>query len=487
MKIALVLPPITLQERYNRAIALVAGSLPPLGLLSIASVLKEAGHEIVVLDGTIRTFVEILKALEAFKPEVVGVTSMTLMWPKVKILSREIKARWPHINVIVGGVHPSIVREKAFEEIPDIDAVAWGEGEFSMLEYIKKIEDKTEPRIDGLSYKTAGGLVKGGERKPISDLDSLPIPDRSLLPIAEYTGAFEQYRRVPITNMMTSRGCPFQCLFCLPGLLGPGVRYRSPEKVMEEIVYLVNTFGIKDIAFWDDTFTLNKKRVLAICDYLKSGKTGVIWSAQARADTMDEELARNMAEAGCWKIFFGIESLVQKNLDTLKKQESVEEIFNAVRAAKKFGIEVEGSFIFGIPNETYAEGRETIRLARILDLDYAKFFYLTPYGALLKDAEKYGTLMSKDTAGSSSGSSLVFVPYSMTAQELRKLYSQAYIKFYFRWRVIYRRLKKMNNLLEVKKNLFGFLALTFFVLEAVSRVFNGRCRVDRDPRTPGKS
>ena len=125
MRVALILPPITLKERYNKAIAYVAGSLPPLGLLSIATVLKNSGHEVIVLDGSMRSFSDIMLEIEVFKPDVAGITAMTIMWPKVKILSSELKKRWPSLNIIVGGVHASIIRESALSELPDVDAVAW--------------------------------------------------------------------------------------------------------------------------------------------------------------------------------------------------------------------------------------------------------------------------------------------------------------------------------------------------------------------------
>ncbi len=472
MKIALVLPPISLEERYNRALAHITGSLPPLGLLSIATVLKNSGYDAIVLDGAMRSFGDIMMEIEQYRPGVVGITTMTLMWPKVKFLSGELKKKWPALNIIVGGAHASIIRERALFEIPHIDAVAWGEGEFSMLEYIQSF-DKPDfvKAIDGIAFRTKeGGIVIGGDRDPIENLDTLPIPDRSLIPVIKYIGAIEQYKKLPVTNMVTTRGCPFKCIFCLPDLLGRGVRFRSAEKVIEEIKYLINEFGIRDIAFWDDIFTLNKKRLFSICERIIEEKLKFIWSAQARADCVSPDMIEIMARAGCWKLFFGVESLVQKNLDTLKKEETVEQIFEAIKFTKKAGIETEASLIFGIPGETFEEGLETIRLIKKLNPDYAKFYYLSPYGGLLQDIKKYGTLVTEDEK-SLSGSVITFVPFSMTKAELFKLYHMAYRKFYFRPKVIYRRLKKIFNLLELKKSLNGLLALWAFFTDDLKNRF----------------
>ena len=461
MKVALVLPPITLEERYNKAVARMAGSLPPLGLLSIATLLKNEGHDVIVLDGSTSSFNEIMEEIGRFLPSVVGITAMTLMWPKVKFLTMKLKERWPHINIIIGGAHATILKEKALAEIPHIDAVAWGEGEFSIIEYIKSVNDQSgNAPIGGIAFRRKdGSIVAGGNRKPIEDLDALPIPDRRFVPVTKYVAAFEQYKKLPITNMITTRGCPFKCIFCLPDLLGKKVRYRSADKVIEEIEYLLREFGIKDIAFWDDTFTVNKKRVFAICERIIEKKMKFIWSAQARADCVTPEMLDIMAHAGCWKLFFGVESLVQKNLDTVRKGETVEQIFQAVRWTKEAGIEVEASFILGIPGETFEEGLETIKLAKKLDPDYAKFFFLSLWNTdFLKEAKKYSTVLS-ESEENFSGNTVMFVPFSMTKEELHKLYYTAYRQFYFRPKMIFKRLKKICNPLEFKKSVDGLCAL----------------------------
>jgi anaerobic magnesium-protoporphyrin IX monomethyl ester cyclase len=466
MKIALILPPINLEERYNKAIAQVAGSLPPIGLLSIGTILKEAGHKVIVLDGSITSLNMILKSLANFNPDIVGITAMTLMWTKLKKLSEEIKSRWPNTKIIVGGVHATLIKDKALAEVVYTDAVAWGEGEFSMLEFVETLaKGKLENPIAGIAFRgNAGTIIKGPDRPAIENLDELPIPDRTLVPTVNYLPAFEQYKKLPATNMVTTRGCPFQCLFCLPDLLGKKVRYRNSAKVLEEIEYLVHDFGIKDIAFWDDTFTLNKNRVKEICQGITDRKIPVIWSAQARADCVTQDMLDLMARAGCWKLFYGVESLVQKNLDMLNKGETVEQIFAAINMTHKAGIEIEGSFIFGIPGETYEEGLQTIMLSKKLDLDYAKFFTLSPYGRLLESVEKYGTITTRKEQDY-HGNIITFVPFSMTKIELKKLYLKSYRDYYIRPRMIFKRLKKIGNIHELKKTIRGFFALLFFLFD----------------------
>ena len=472
MNVVIILPHISLAERYNKALARATGALPPLGIMSIGTVLKEAGHNVKILDGFIQPYNEIITEIERFSPVVIGISASTPMWKKVRLLSGALKEKWPNVKIIVGGPHASIIKEEALIEIPHIDAVAWGEGEFSMLEYVESCMDSDSSKpIDGIAIRQKdGSFIIGRDRDPIKDLDLLPMPDRSLIPIKMYTGAMEQSKRMPVTNMITARGCPFKCRFCVPDLLGKGVRYRSTDKVVEEVEYLLKGFGIKDIAFWDDTFTINKKRVIKICERLIEKKLDFTWSAQARADCVTPEMLKIMAKAGCWKLFFGVESLVQKNLDVLKKGESVSQIFEAVKWTKEAGMEVECSFIFGIPGETFKEGLETIQLALKLDPDYAKFFFLALWNReFLQEAKNYGTVLTEEEERI-TGNVMMFVPFSMSREELQKLYYMAYRKFYFRPKVAYRRFKKIFNPSEIRKSLMGIVILcAFFIEEFKSR------------------
>jgi len=476
MKVALVMPSITLEECCNKTMARITGSFPPIGLLSIGTVLKNEGNEVIVLDGSIEPSNNIIGKIERFKPDIVGITALTLMWPKVRLLSRKLKEKRPHLNIIVGGVHTTIIREKALSELPSVDAIAWGEGEYSMLEYVKNLSrlDSSGP-ISGIAFRRKdGSLVIGSDRQPVKSLDSLPIPDRNLVPVTKYVGAIEQYKKLPATSMITSRGCPFKCIFCLPGLLGDGVRYRSVDKVIEELKYLINEFGIRDIAFWDDTFTLNKKRVYAVCEGIIREKLNFTWSAQTRADCVTPALLGMMARAGCWKVYYGVESLVQKNLDTLKKGQTVEQIFDAVRWTKKAGMEIEASFIFGIPGQTFQEGLQTIRLAKKLNPDYAKFLCLCPYGKLRKEAKKYGNLITKNERDYGR-SVITFVPFSMTKDELQKLYYTAYRQFYLRPAIIYKRLKKVLNPLDFRKSIKGLSVLGSFLKQQMAGKLKKTC------------
>jgi magnesium-protoporphyrin IX monomethyl ester (oxidative) cyclase len=470
MKIALVLPPISLEERYGKAIAKVGGTLPPLGLLSLGTILKRASHQVIILDGSRTDFPSMLRIIFEEKPKIIGISVMTFTWPKVKEMIAMLKDKFPETFIVIGGVHATISKKKCLQESAQLDALVYGEGEYTLLELVNYIENGGDlNKIKGLIFRDNSFIVENPSRNVIENVDELSFPDRSLVNILDYVPAFSQYKKLPVTNIFTTRGCPYQCIFCIPDVLGKRIRYRSPEAVIEEIKYLKVEYGIKDIAFWDDTLTLNRKRLLEIIKLLKKNKLDILWSAQARANLVDKELLKEMASAGCWKIHYGLESMLQKNLDMLRKGTTVEQNFNAVKWTKEAKMEVEASFIFGIPRETFEDGLKTIKLVKKLDIDYARFFPLTPYGDLAEKLNDYGKLVCDDLS-KFQGMEIVFVPYTMTKMELEKLITIAYTQFYFRPKYILKRVRKLTNIRNLRYTLSGVSAIYMIKTKGISKV-----------------
>ncbi len=451
MKVALVLPPHTFEDRYNKSIAKAAGVLPPLGLLYIASVVREGGHEVAVLDGSVKDFYEINQRLDEFKPDIIGINVMTFLWDKVKKWLPELKQRFPGVFIIVGGAHPSVIKEGCLRESEHIDGIITGEAEYLMLELANNLENKKPlNEVKGLIYRDNDKIITNVPNERISDLDKIPFPARDLIDLNDYVPAPEQYKRLPVTNIITTRGCPYLCTFCATSRTAP--KYRSPENVVGEMKELVEKYGIRDIAIWDDTFTLNKKRVLEICRLIIESKLDVIWCAHSRINLVDRELLETMSKAGCWKVFFGAESMIQKNLDTIKKGLKVEEIFNAINLCKKFGIDSECSFMFGIPGETYEDALQTIKLVKQLDPDYAKFFPITPMPGteFYEEGVKHGTI-DGNIESRTTGNYVVYVPNSMKKEEMEKIVPLAYKEFYLRPKYIFKYAKKIRSLDDVKR------------------------------------
>ncbi|MEK6948009.1 MAG: radical SAM protein [Nanoarchaeota archaeon] len=460
MKVALVLPPHSFEERYNKAIAKAAGTFPPLGILYIGAVLEKAGHKVIVLDGSMKDIFEINEAIYKFEPDIIAVNVMTFLWDKVKTWTMDMKAKYPKVFIAAGGHHVTQIKEKALIECDSIDAILLGEAEFAMDNLANALEKGKElAGMTGIITRNKDGKIISGPPAPrLENLDEIPFPARHLLNIHDYVPALEQYRRLPVTNMITTRGCPYKCIFCSSG--NTKAYYRSPQNVLEEIKVLVNKYGIKDITFWDDTFTLNKKRVLELMELIKKEKLDLIWCCNSRVNTLDRELLKEMSEAGCWKIFFGVESMNQKQLNTLKKGVLAPQIHAAIKGCKEFGIESECSFIFGIPGETYQEGLQTIEEIKKLDPDYAKFFPMTPLPGTEFDsiAASTGTIVDNDLSKRTENQ-MVYVPNTMKAEELQSLLKIAYKKFYFRPTYVAKRVLKLRSIEDIKKAWKGVRAV----------------------------
>ncbi|HLC63403.1 MAG TPA: radical SAM protein [Candidatus Nanoarchaeia archaeon] len=461
MKVSLILPPHTFEERYNKKIAKAAGTWPPLGILYIAAILLENGHKVQVLDGSKKDFLTINKELDKFQPDIIGMNVLTFLWNKVKSWTPNLKQRFPNSFIVVGGTHATVAREKCLEECKSIDGVILGEAEFILADLADALEKKKSlSNVKSFIYKEKDKIKINSEHyERLTDLDKLPFPARSLIDIYEYIPAAEQYKKLPVANMITSRGCPYKCTFCGSG--NTKAYFRSPQNVLAEFKFLKEKYKVKDIAIWDDTFTLDRQRVLDICKLIRQEKLDIVWSSHSRVNTVDEELLKAMAGAGCWKICYGIESLLQKNLNVIRKGSTVEQNFNAVKWSQKYGIQAEGSFIFGIPGETYEDALQTIALMKKLNPDYMKCFPFTPLPGTEsgEKIEEYGTLMSENTDNFTENS-VVFTPNSMTKEQLQSLIPKAYKEFYLRPRYLTRYVKNIRSVHDIKRAIKGFSAVT---------------------------
>lgn len=455
MKIALILPPNTQEERYDKKIAKAVGTLPPVGLLSIAAVLEQYNHRVKIIDGSIETLDEINKQLDAFKPEIIGLTAVTVLWPKIIGLVPQLKLRFPNCFIVIGGIHPTIFKERCLEECPEADALVIGDGEYTLVEIAERLEKNEALKgVKGVFYRDGNQIVTNKQREPIQNLDELPFPARGLIDVVRYVPSIEQYKRLPVTNIIGTRGCSFNCLFC--SKIGGTARFRSAQNIFEEIQFLVEKFKIREIAFWDDIFTLKRRRVIELCSLLKNSKMDIIWSAQSRVNTIDQDLVAIMKRAGCWKLFFGVESLVQKNLDTLNKMTTVQNAFDAIHLCRKESIETEASFIFGIPGETFEDGKKTIELMKKLNPHYVKCLPLTPVPGteLYKLAKELGTFITTDLKEYTQNR-IVFVPNSMTKDQLAQLMRTAYRSFYLRPSYILDYMLRIRSFEDIRRAFTG--------------------------------
>lgn len=463
MKILFVFPPMLPEERYGKLAG--AGSyLPPLGLLYLATVLKDK-YEVKIIDGGSLdiTVEDVVKEIEQWKPDIVGVSTLTSAFYRAIFLCKLVKKINPKITTILGGPHPSACPEESIKD-ENVDIVVVGEGEKTLEELVEKIKAGEDiSSVNGIYYKKDGHVMFTQPRGRIINLDTeLPFPDRDLVNMDLYKPSVLHYKNVPVFSVMCGRGCPYRCTFCNCAKVFRGkVTIRTPENVISEIKFLIEKYGAKEIMLWDDTFGIFKNWTLKFCDMIKPLK--ITWSVWMRVNLANKEVLKKMSESGCWHISYGVESGNQKVLDTIKKGFTIQQVKDAFKWTHEVGMEARGTFIFGLPNDTWETMMDTINIAIEINADYAQFQLLTPYPAteLWDTAKEYGDFLITDLSKYTIWFP-VFVPRGLTKEKLEEAHKLAYRKFYFRLKYIWQRFSKIRHWTDIRRDLTGINALFKF-------------------------
>jgi magnesium-protoporphyrin IX monomethyl ester (oxidative) cyclase len=483
MKVLLIHPPITLLSKEIPSI------VPPLGLAYIGAVLENASYKVEILDtvalnwrNPIQTngmlqlgqkWKDIHYSIERSKPDVVGISCLfSSQAHNAHKVAELVKAYDFEVPVIMGGAHPSALPQKVLED-QNVDYVIVGEGEETMLDFLDKWS-KGAPLngIEGFAYRAEKEMKLNPKREFIKNLDSLPIPARHLLPMEEYFTAMKSHlvtlMRRRFTSMITSRGCPFNCVFCsIHTIWGHRWRARSPENVLLEIEHLVKTYKIRELHFEDDNLTLDRKRIEKICDMIIESKLDLKWATPNGVAiwTLNKDLLKKMKKSGCYKLCFGIESGDTKTLKFIGKPVNLVHARKTIQWANEVGIWTDGFFVIGFPYEPSQSIHKTLQFAVESDLDFANFFIATPYpGTSLLDIMKKENMIGNDFSWdnlrvSNAGVDTKF----LTSEELNLLQRKLYLNFfkkraltYLRPRDLALRLKRIRSR-EDLLFLFGLL------------------------------
>jgi anaerobic magnesium-protoporphyrin IX monomethyl ester cyclase len=342
---------------------------PPLGLGYIASYLMKNGVSTDIVDCTFLTEKEAIERVKRDKPKIVGIYSMFSMKNAAIHLAELLKN--DGTMLVAGGPLPTLCPEDFIEHF---DAVAVGEGEKTMLELVQTVEGtRSLSSVKGIAYKGKGSKTAYTQTRDFTeDLDSLPFPARDLFDNQSYKTYYSKNFGYTSTSLITSRGCPFNCDFCSRAIFGNRLRARSATNVVDEIESVKN-LGYDRVWFADDCFTLNRNRLLNICEEMVKRKLEIDWECLSRVDTIDRETALMMKEAGCVRVFFGIESGNDKVLALMKKKATTAQAKRAVLVTKYAGIQTGAFFIVGYPGETDQTVLETLKFASSLPLDYLSF------------------------------------------------------------------------------------------------------------------
>jgi len=416
----------------------MGNAFPRIGIASIAAYLKEKGIKVKVFDPTGESSSKITLTLRRFNPDIVGIPSFTSEIYDANETARFVKKINPKIFSVVGGAHPSALPRRTLGEFYFFDAVVFGEGERTVLDLA---QGKPLNKILGLAYRV-GDEIKVNPRRPlIKSFDDLPFPAWELFDLDKYrggsigTGFKKSGRRLEIP-VEGARGCPFNCNFCFR-VNGRVIRFKTPEKIIEEIKRAVDKFDATNIFFVEGTFAINKQDTERLCDLLI--KTGlnkkITWSTGGRVNILDEELLKKMKESGCVFIGYGAESGDQEMLDRMGKQITTKQIAESFKLCRKIGIVAEANFIIGHPFETEEKVLKTIKFARNLDADYANFAIMVPFpGTEVYEIAKKGIgglrLLTYDWRlyGKQIGAALE--SDQLPREKLIRLQNKAYLNFY---------------------------------------------------------
>ena len=371
MRIQLIAPPwLDIYGDYKAA-AKLGLITPPLGLAYVGGGILETGSECKVTDMEAeRLTVEgVIAHVREYGPDLIGVTATTPIFKNAKTLASELKKHFPDVPLVLGGVHSTIVGKEALEECEHFDFQVVGEAEFSIQEIIAAFEaGKSLEGILGVNFRNGDAIIENQERPKIQNIDEIPFAARHLL-----TEAFDYRYYIPkrgftsYSGIFTSRGCPFECTFCSQHTMhGRNVRNQSIERVIAELEVIVNKNKIDHLIFMDDTLTVNKKRMLKLCQAIMDSGLKFTWEGWTHAATVDEEVLQAMKDAGLIRLSFGIESGDPELLKNIKKGATLEQIKNAYKVASKVGIETRGSAMIGHPFETKETVWNTIKFIRSL-------------------------------------------------------------------------------------------------------------------------
>lgn len=453
MKVLFVNPPQTASKyKFMGVIA------PPLGIAYMAGVLQENHIDVEILDASAEDmdFKDVEKELLKRKPDLVALTALTPTIGRALETAQVVKETLPDSIVVMGGYHPTFNFIETLED-ENVDIVIRGEGEYIMLNLVQALENQSSLHdVKGIVFedKNSKEIVVNPEAPLIQDLDELPFPALNLLPMKKYRLLDMDTH---MTTMITTRGCPMQCSFCSSAAMhGKKIRERSVENIVDEIEYLKTNYDINTIAFMDDTFTLKKRKVMAICDEILKRNIEIMWGCTSRVDTLDEKLLKKMKEAGCITIFIGVESADQQQLDNMCKNTTIAKIENAFKIAHKLKIRTIASVALGMPGDTKEIMNKTVKFVHKLKPNYAIYSLATPYPGtrFYKEAFEKNLIKIKDWSKYTLITPILET-IDCSLNDMRKIQAKAFMKFYLRPHYIIRQFLQDGPYLL--KTIFGVI------------------------------
>ena len=446
MKVLLVNPPrvdgysVVREEKFEHRD--VGSVYPPLNLLTLAAILEEE-HEVAVIDanGFDCTLEQVVEKMTSFKPDVV-IHRLGFDTQREDLLVSDAAKKCGAIT---------IVRNKIISDVPElrklilesmfVDYFVNGELEAVVPVLVNSLARSREEAdaLNGISFLKDGCVITTPPAQPVEDLDTLPFPAYHLVGSLDpyFSGIYYDH----FTAVLSSHGCPFRCTFCAYGR--QKCRLRSPEHVVAELVYLKENYGLKNFLFFDDTFTFNRDRALAICSLIVEKKLDLCWSTCTRANLVDDELMRSMKEAGCAQIAFGVESGSAQILQTIKKGVLLDDVREAARVCRKHNVYFSALVILGLPGETEQTIQETVQFIKEIDPFYTQFTTAIPF----PNAEMYsyyagnGFIVTDDWSKYCTIAEPIVRTEALSTEDLVRLRKKAYMQVVLRPKYLFSRIR----------------------------------------------
>lgn len=431
----------------------------PIYLAYIVAVLEEAGLEVAFVDAVMEemSIEDFARAATAIGPDLVVLECSTPSIYHDLETARATKEALPGTRVALTGSHPTVFHEELLRDNPAVDAIVRGEAELTVRDLALSLAGgENLSGVQGLTYREGDGVLVNPPRPLIEDLDSLPFPARHIVNQEGYRAAIYSGERP--TAMVSSRGCPYHCVYCLwpETLYGHKFRARSAQNVVDEMELVVKDYGVDEIYFDDDCLTLSKKRVLEMCRLILDRGLDVKWIVQARVDTVDKEVLSAMKEAGCHYVLFGVESGSPKMLEIMKKRITLDRARQAFRDCRDVGMKTQAFFLFGVPGENQETIEETIEFARELDADSTQFAIAIPHPGteLYQVCLENGWLVFDSWEDFAAENSLIATE-ELTREDVERARIHAYRSYYFSPKFVARSLVRVRSLKDVKRLLRG--------------------------------
>jgi len=429
----------------------MVGAAPPLGMLYIATYLRENGIDISIIDEAAQGYSlkDIMDWIKKEDPDILGFSTCSATGRKAALIAEKAKKEKPNIKVTFGNFFATFNAERILKKYPSVDFIIRGEGEHTSLDLAKCLEkDGDLKKVLGINFRNNGEIVSTPDRPLIKDIDSLPFPDRELLDV-EYHNTTAGVVVAPrkFSGFVTSRGCVYRCRFCGCRRLARTLwRSRSVDNILKEL-HLLSSQGYQQLFFVDDNFTLNPKRVIRLCRRMKEEKVGVEFFAEGRVDHCPQEMLYEMVRAQCKMMYFGIENGTQKVLDYYDKQTTPKQSMDAVARARKAGVDViVASFIVGAPHETRQEIWNTLKFAQKLQVDIPQFNILATFpGTDIWEELKAQDLVDEEKHWETGVMVSEVSPDTVPTKEIEELIHEGYQRFFIRPDYILRELIKMGT------------------------------------------